>query len=169
MKLLLTFKTTFLIYETCVYDCTNVWRTTPKLKKKIIVRSSRSQMFFSIDILKSFAHFTGKHLCWSLFNKVPVFQACSFIKKRLQHSYFPVKSAKFLRIPFLRNTSDGYFCIVTQKKSQICLKLSKSKTRVCFFTNLFLLFIVFSKVTIGEFKSQKLSRISSFFGNDGVS
>ena len=30
-------------------------------------RSSRLQMFFKIDVLKSFANFIGKHLCWSLF------------------------------------------------------------------------------------------------------
>ena len=30
-------------------------------------RSSRSQMFFKIGILKHFANFTGKHLCWSFF------------------------------------------------------------------------------------------------------
>ena len=30
-------------------------------------RSSRSQMFFKIGVLKKFAMFTGKHLCWSLF------------------------------------------------------------------------------------------------------
>ena len=29
-------------------------------------RSSRSQMFFEIGVLKFFAIFTGKHLCWSL-------------------------------------------------------------------------------------------------------
>ena len=27
-------------------------------------------MFFKIGVLKNFAIFTGKHLCWSLFNKV---------------------------------------------------------------------------------------------------
>ena len=32
-----------------------------------IDRSSRSQMFLEIDVLKDFAIFTGKHLCWSLF------------------------------------------------------------------------------------------------------
>ena len=32
-----------------------------------INRSSRSQMFFKIGILKNFAIITGKHLCWSLF------------------------------------------------------------------------------------------------------
>ena len=31
------------------------------------VRSSRSQMFFKIGVLKIFSIFTGKHLCWSLF------------------------------------------------------------------------------------------------------
>ena len=32
---------------------------------KTICRSSRSHMFFKIDVLKSFERFTGKHLCWS--------------------------------------------------------------------------------------------------------
>ena len=31
------------------------------------VKSSRSQMFFKTDVLKNFAIFTEKHLCWSLF------------------------------------------------------------------------------------------------------
>ena len=30
-------------------------------------RSSRSEMFFEIGVLKNSALFTGKHLCWSLF------------------------------------------------------------------------------------------------------
>ena len=32
-----------------------------------IIRSSRWQMFFKIGVLKNFAIFTEKHLCWSLF------------------------------------------------------------------------------------------------------
>ena len=32
-----------------------------------LIRSSRSKMFFIIAVLKNFAIFTGKHLCWSLF------------------------------------------------------------------------------------------------------
>ena len=32
-----------------------------------------------------------------LFNKVVGLKACHFIKKRLQHRYFPVKLTKFLR------------------------------------------------------------------------
>ena len=46
-------------------------------------RNSRLQVFFKIDVLKNFAIFTGKHLCWSL-----------------QHRCFPVNIAKFLRTPF---------------------------------------------------------------------
>ena len=30
-------------------------------------KSNRSQMFFKIGVLKNFAKFTGKHLCWSWF------------------------------------------------------------------------------------------------------
>ena len=35
-----------------------------------IAKSSRSEMFFKIGVLKNFAVFTGKHLLESLFNKV---------------------------------------------------------------------------------------------------
>ena len=42
-------------------------------------------------------------MCWSLF----LFQAlglpCNFIKRRLQHRCFPVKFAKFIRAPILKN------------------------------------------------------------------
>ena len=40
----------------------------------------------------------------SLLDKVPILQACNFIKKRLQHSCFPVKFAKYLRTPFFYRT-----------------------------------------------------------------
>ena len=33
-------------------------------------RSSRLQMFFKIGVFRSFANFTGKHLCWSIFKKL---------------------------------------------------------------------------------------------------
>ena len=39
----------------------------------------------------------------SLFNKLAELKACNFIKKRLQHRCFPVKFAKFLRTPILKN------------------------------------------------------------------
>ena len=58
-------------------------------------------MYFRIGVLENFAMFTGNHLCWSLFfDKYAGLKACNFIKKRLQHTFFPVKFAKFLRTPF---------------------------------------------------------------------
>ena len=38
--------------------------------KTSIFRSSPSQKFFEMGVFKNFAIFTGKHLCWSLFNNV---------------------------------------------------------------------------------------------------
>ena len=70
-----------------------------------IIRSSRSQMFFKIGVLKNVAIFTGKHLCWSL-------KACNSFKKRLLHTGFPVNIMKVLRMPFLQNTSGGCFFII---------------------------------------------------------
>ena len=60
-------------------------------------------MFFKIGILKNFANFTGKHLCWSeevwlesLFNKVV---ACNFIKKGLYETMFPPIPIHSPRLP----------------------------------------------------------------------
>ena len=50
----------------------------------------RLQMFFKIVALKSFAIFTGKHLCWSL-------QADSFIKKKLKRGSFLMNIQKSFR------------------------------------------------------------------------
>ena len=50
----------------------------------------------------------------SLFNKVKGLKTCKFIKKRLQHRCFPVKSAKILRQLLLRNISGG--CFLDSKK-----------------------------------------------------
>ena len=43
---------------------------TYKFQALISRLSSRSQIFFKTGVLKNFANFTGKHLCWSLFLKV---------------------------------------------------------------------------------------------------
>ena len=55
----------------------------------ILFRSSRSQMFFKIGVVKDFTNFAEKHL-----------KACNFLKKRLQHRCFHVKSAKFFKGTF---------------------------------------------------------------------
>ena len=62
-------------------------------------KSSHSQLFFKIDIVKSFAIFTGKHLCWNLF-LIKLQGALNFIKKRFRHRCFPVNIAKFFSTAF---------------------------------------------------------------------
>ena len=52
-------------------------------------RSSHRRCSVIKGALRNFAKFTGKHLC-----------------QRLWHRCFPVNFAKFLRTPFLQNTSD---------------------------------------------------------------
>ena len=60
--------------------------------------------------IKNFAIFIEKHLRWSLFlNKNVGFQSWNFIKKRLQHRFFPVNIAKFLRTPVLENICERLF------------------------------------------------------------
>ena len=91
------------------FDKDLLWIWLPKLYVlksctfcKYNIRSSRSQMFFKIGVLKNLANFTGKQLCWSLFlNKVAGLQASNFVKKRLQHRLYYVKFAKFPRTLFL--------------------------------------------------------------------
>ena len=57
-------------------------------------------------VLRNFAKFTGKYLCRSLFfNKAAGLRAATSFKKRLWHRCFSVNFVKFLRTPFLQNTS----------------------------------------------------------------
>ena len=64
-------------------------------------------MFF-----KNLAEFTRKHLCQSLFFKKFQANACSFIKKDSGTYVFLYFFSKFLRPPFLQNTS-GYLLLFT--------------------------------------------------------
>ena len=44
--------------------------------------------------------------------KTPVSESLFLLKKRLWHRCFPENFSKFLRTPFLQNTSGGCFCYV---------------------------------------------------------
>ena len=71
-------------------------------------------------VLRNFAKFTGKYRCQRLFfNKVAglrpatsskmSLRPATLLKKSLWYRWFPVNFSKFLRTPFLKDTSDGYF------------------------------------------------------------
>ena len=70
------------------------------------------EVFYKKALLKNFAIFTGKYLCWSLFLiKLLAFRAAT-IKKRLQHKCLPVNIAKYLRTPLLKNICE---CLLLMK------------------------------------------------------
>ena len=90
-------------------------------KFKNILRSSHRRCSVRKAFLWNFAKITGKHLCKSLFfNKVVGLSLQLYKKKRLWHRCFPVNFTKFLRTPFLRNSSGWlllYFFLQTRKHS----------------------------------------------------
>ena len=65
------------------------------------MQSIRSQMFFKVGVLKNFANFTGKHLCWSLF--LIKLQAWRHGTQPTQ--LFPMKFAKFFWTFFYRTSA----------------------------------------------------------------
>ena len=74
--------------------------------EKRMFRSSYQKCSIKKGVLRNFAKFTGKYLCQSLFfNKIAGLGPATLLKKRLWHRCFPVNFAKFLRTPFLQNTS----------------------------------------------------------------
>ena len=73
------------------------------------LRSSRSQMFFKIGVLKNFPMLAKKHLCSSLFLiKLGPWGPVFLLKTRFQHRCFPVNIPEFLRAAFLWNTFCSY-------------------------------------------------------------
>ena len=82
-------------------------------------RSTRSQMFFKIDVLKDFAIFRGKNLCWSLFLvKLQDFRPTTLSNRDSNRDVFLWILRNFLEQLLLRNTSGGYCC--HQKFIQCC-------------------------------------------------
>ena len=81
-----------------------------------LFRSSRSQIFFKINLFKNFVIFTN-------------LKDYNLIKKRLEHRYFPVNTEKFLRTAFLQNTSAD--CLLLFISNICCFKFEINK-RVLF-------------------------------------
>ena len=89
------------------------------------IRSSRPELFYKKGVLRNFARFTGKHLCWSLFfNKVAGLKPPTLLKKRLWHRCFPVNFAKFLRTPLYRTPLDDCFWSMLTKYNHILVQNS---------------------------------------------
>ena len=69
-------------------------------------RSSHQRCSVKKGVPRNFAKFTGKHLCRRLFfNKVAGLGFATLLTKNFWYRFFPVNFAKFLRTPFIQNTS----------------------------------------------------------------
>ena len=70
------------------------------------IRSSRPEAFFKKGLLRSFAKFTGKHLCQSFFlNKIAGLRPETLLKERLWQRCFPVNFAKICKNAFFHRTT----------------------------------------------------------------
>ena len=66
-------------------------------------RTNHSQNSFKIGVLKNFAIFTGKHLCWSLFLiKVQTFRPATLLKRGCNTDVFLGILRNFSKQPFYR-------------------------------------------------------------------
>ena len=77
-----------------------------------INRCSRPEVFCKKNCCCKFPKILReKHLCWSLLLNSCRPQAYNWIKKRLQHMFFPVNFSKFFRTPFSIEHPGGCFWI----------------------------------------------------------
>ena len=77
------------------------------------------EVFYKKAVIKNFAIFTGKHLCWDLFLLKLHLKACNFIKKRLQPRCLPVNIAKFLKTAIFKNINEQLPLIFDKNFNQI--------------------------------------------------
>ena len=92
-----------------------MWMVLTNLLITMVLKLQKIRCSFKIGVLyKNFTNVTGKHIFWSLFLIKKVYK---FIKKGLQHRFFPVKFAKLFRSLFSHNTSSRCFwtCVVLPK------------------------------------------------------
>ena len=68
--------------------------------RSVWLHSLINSLYFKIGVLKNFWTFTGKNLCQSLFLIKLQPRGPAAFKKKFQCRCFPVKFAKFLRMPF---------------------------------------------------------------------
>ena len=67
--------------------------------RSVTIQMQLPEVFCKMDVLRNFAKLTGKPVPETLF--VGQTRPAPLLKKRLQHSCFPVDFTKFLRTPFL--------------------------------------------------------------------
>ena len=119
-----------------------------KESKKVVLAISQNQpleVFYKEKYFRNFTKFTGKHLCQSLFlNKVAGLRPATLLKKKLWHTRFPVKFAKFLIKPFHRTPlGDGFWQVRFQDFWAYKLALIEKNQYHCY--NKFLIWHIYKR------------------------
>ena len=100
---------------------------------EINFRSNHWRYSVKKGVLKNFPKSAGKHVCQRLFfNKDVSLRSATLLKKRLWHWCFPVNFAKFLRTPFIQNTSGQLLLWTTASETSNTkyLELIKRRSKV---------------------------------------
>ena len=85
------------------------WQSHQILKTRVKPQKQPLKLFCKKGVLRKFANFPGRHLCWSLFLiELQTFRPANFIEKRLQHRWFPVEFTKCLRTSNLKSANDCF-------------------------------------------------------------
>ena len=124
------------------------WQTSPNPSKNVMWRDviSFTSKVSNVDLSTKFRKINRKTpKPEPLFNKLA--EACNFIKKRLWRRYFSVNIAKFLRTPFLQNTSGRPLQFMAAPPSESLwlkvweslLKLSKTLAMMKHYKKMFLM------------------------------
>ena len=104
--------------------------------RPLLFRSSHQRCSVKVGLLRNFTKFTGKQLSQALFfDKVASLKPATLLKKRLWHMYFLVNFLKFIRTPFLLNTS-GRLLLTFGRFTLDCSKIfacSLEKRRISVF------------------------------------
>ena len=94
-----------------------------------IVRSSRSQMFFKISVLKNFTNFTEKHLFWSLFPS-----CLELYQKETPAQVFFCEVCKIFKNIHLRTTKVGLIFIEMPEIGTFCVNDCHLSASLTFFS-----------------------------------
>ena len=88
----------------------------------VFLQKQPPEVFCKKSVLRNFTKFTKKHLF--------------LLKKRPQHRCFPVNFAKFLRTPFLQNTSGRLLFAVFTRSGQIIFRIFWKYIIIIFLSNM---------------------------------
>ena len=97
-----------------------------------LFRSNRPDVLCKKGVLKIFAKFTRKHLCWSVFsNKVAGLRPITLLQKEIPTQVFPCEFCKMFRNTFLYRTHPVAASVYSTAALQWLRKMFRKSLRDC--------------------------------------